>query len=255
MALTDNLVLQADLADNAASTTVVAQVGANGTLNGAGNTSASHTTGPNSYHTSGLLLDNVDDYLNFGNVLKFNLGPTDSLSISFWHKPAATSPSAYQVLWCKQDGNVFGSFLGIYLFRNGTATGDPYQFGFYNGSMLEIQGACSNTTAWRHIALINRGTGFAAGMEIYENGVLLTPTVNFDAWNGSTTATDAPIQMGSRLSDNYPINGSVAGLKLWTRALSAGEVAQVYALAPAVTYPEVGLAKPLGVNDWPGLYL
>lgn len=72
--------------DNAASTTVVATVGTNATLNGGDNTSAKTVAGPGGSITAGLDLNGTDDRIDItASSLAFASG--SAFSFSIWVKP------------------------------------------------------------------------------------------------------------------------------------------------------------------------
>src|SRR5689334_12249072 len=73
------------LDDNAASTTVVATVGNNGTLNGGDNTSVKHSaTGPGTGITSSFDMNGTDDFIDIaGASLSFASGTAFSVSLFF----------------------------------------------------------------------------------------------------------------------------------------------------------------------------
>lgn len=92
------LVAHWKLDDNAASTTVVATVGSDGTLQGGDNTSDKATTGPGGSITGALQLNGSDDYVSLASV---NPGGTSSYSV--WFKCDVTA-SAFTVLGGSSSG-------------------------------------------------------------------------------------------------------------------------------------------------------
>lgn len=77
--------------------------------------------------------------------------------------------------------------------------------------------------AWRHLAFTYDGSGRAAGVRLYVNGILEPMQVVSDRLNG-TMRTDAPLQFGKR-TDVEPF-GEVLfqDVRLYGRALSASEL-------------------------------
>ena len=232
--ITSNLVGHWRCQDNAASTAVVATVGAQGTLTNAGNTSASVTTGPTATLTSALLFDGTDDYINFGNVN--NLAPNQAFTLAAWFKPSGTSPAAEQFLLSKQNTGGFG---GWYFYRDGTAAGDPYKFGvFVSPQQVEISSPCTNTTAWRHVAIVNTGTGAASGFTIYEDAVALTRTVVADTWTNLDPTNAVNMQASGRNGANAVFPGAVADIRVYARALAQADISVLAGLS--------GFSQPLG---------
>jgi hypothetical protein len=81
---TDHLVGYWPCDDNAASTTIVASVGSNGTLQGGDNTADKDNA--DAVQGTSLLMNGTDDYLDFDSALG-DLADTDKLTVSFWFKP------------------------------------------------------------------------------------------------------------------------------------------------------------------------
>lgn len=230
--ITSNLTHQWLCNDNAASTTVVAQVGGvNGTLTNAGNTSASTVAGPKSAISGGLGFDGSNDFINTANTADKLV--TDPFTIALWVKPNSTSPTTTQMIVTKQQSS--GSFVGYFLYRDGTAAGDPYKWGYFSGGGIEISGACTNSTAWRHLVATNSGSNTTAGLALYENGVLLTPTATLNTPPVLSTSNTVNLQIGAR-GGGAVFAGAVADVRLYSRALSADDVAALYA------YPAGNLA-------------
>jgi hypothetical protein len=75
---------------------------------------------------------------------------------------------------------------------------------------------------WIHVMAAYDGSGKAAGIRIYFNGVARPTTILNDALTDSIT-TKSPVLIGRRDgSDNF--NGDVADVRFYSRALSGGEV-------------------------------
>lgn len=72
------------LNDNAASTTVVATVGANGTLGGGDNTSVVQASGPGGVITYAFDLNGTDDHVSLGSADVYNFGGGVAWSVSLW---------------------------------------------------------------------------------------------------------------------------------------------------------------------------
>jgi hypothetical protein len=81
---TDHLVGYWPCDDNAASTTIVASVGSNGTLQGGDNTEDKDNA--DAVQGTSLLMNGTDDYLDFDSALG-DLADTDKFTVSFWFKP------------------------------------------------------------------------------------------------------------------------------------------------------------------------
>lgn len=76
--------------------------------------------------------------------------------------------------------------------------------------------------AWSHAAFSYDGSGKAAGVKIYVNG-LPAPTQIFDDRLSATMKTTVPLRLGKRQVDN-PYNGELQGVNLFNKSLSAAEM-------------------------------
>jgi len=75
---------------------------------------------------------------------------------------------------------------------------------------------------WYHVALTYDGSGKAAGLGLYLNGVLLDTDIVRDALSG-TCATGAPLRVGSKTLGR-PFVGQLDDLRLYSRALTPQQV-------------------------------
>lgn len=78
---------------------------------------------------------------------------------------------------------------------------------------------------WQHLLVTYDGSGKAAGVAVYINGKASKLTVRNDNLKG-TIKTDVPLQIGRR-SSGSPFNGSVDDVRIYGRALSAAEAADL----------------------------
>ena len=223
--ITSNSARRWYLDDSQGNTNIRAQVGsANGVLAGAGNTSASRTTGPGGGVPYAMALDGSNDYIDFGNI-EDHLH-SDAISFCIRYKWNTTSPTAVQFLISKQQGS--GSFVGYYLFRDGTATGDPFTFGYWSGAAgKEAQFPCPNDTNWHTLVAVNSGAAGSASLSLYIDGVAQTRTSTVNGTPGSTS-NSVPLQVGAR-------NGSTVGpitveaFRIFSRARASGDASDWHA--------------------------
>ncbi|MFL6280725.1 MAG: DUF1553 domain-containing protein [Vicinamibacterales bacterium] len=75
---------------------------------------------------------------------------------------------------------------------------------------------------WYHVALTYDGSGKAAGLRLYLNGVLLDADIVRDALSG-TCATAAPLRVGSKTLGK-PFVGQLDDLRLYSRALTPQQI-------------------------------
>ena len=83
-----------------------------------------------------------------------------------------------------------------------------------------------------HVAVTYDGSGKAAGLRLYINGVLAKSSIKKDALVGSIR-TKTPFSIGRRGDASVPFHGHIDDLNVWNRELTAQELA---AVATATTY-------------------
>ena len=96
-----------------------------------------------------------------------------------------------------------------------------------------------------HLAFTYDGSGKAAGLKLYVNGVAVKVAVKTDGLTG-TIKTDAPFSIGRRGGAGAPFTGRIDDLRIHERSLSAAEVASLsggarlalVAIAPDKRTPE-----------------
>ncbi len=224
--IASNLVGHWELQDNAASTTVVATVGTNGTLTNSGNTSASSVTGPGGSYPLALSLDGTNDFINVttGNSAAFqNVG---AWTIACWLKTSASTGTV-----------VSGSATTAGLFRAGisisTGTFVASSRSTNAGTLYgRATVATYNDGTWHHVA----GVVDIANdtIDLYVDGSLIASTTLTNgtiAW--TTTATDndasAAVRLGQYNGATY-FNGSMADVRFYQRELVAADISDLYAL-------------------------
>lgn len=211
MALTDNLTVHFNLADNAASTTVVATVGTNGTLAGGDNTSVLHSAGPNSAIADALNFNGVDDTVDIsGN------------SISF----ASGTACSFRAL-CKFDA-ASGSFLGI----NGTTNARMGKFDDTTITVVATNytvGSMGTTNFCDCVVTRNASNA----VNVYMNGTV----------SGSGPQTQAVTLAPTRiaLANVGFFDGKICSVSVWSRELSSTEVTQLYNSGNWLAYPWIAV--------------
>jgi len=125
---------EAKLQDNAASTTVVAAVGSNGTLTGAGNTSASSAVGPGGLLPLSLTFDGTNDYVDFPSVT--GSGTSATFICWVWRNG---NQSAFDGLFkASTSGLIMGSATELRYIWNGTSS----TFNWSSGITIPNQSWC-----------------------------------------------------------------------------------------------------------------
>lgn len=89
---------------------------------------------------------------------------------------------------------------------------------------------------WYHLVCTNDGSGTSSGMRCYLNGLEVTYD-SFTTDLGSIPTAGsirnaAPFAIGGRPSDNYPMDGQVAGFVLYDKVLSFDDALRHFVLSP-----------------------
>jgi hypothetical protein len=154
-----------------------------------------------------------------------NLEPTGALSLALWVRrsgPGAGWGTIVRKTWMNNVMPTYGSY-GLQL-----PSGDWSQIGFATGhagtvdDMLSPVGALPDAT-WVHVIGVYDPSGAAPQKRLYINGVMvasktLTTPIIYD-----TTAT-GDLYMCDAGAGNAYFNGHIDGLRIYRRALAAGEI-------------------------------
>jgi prepilin-type N-terminal cleavage/methylation domain-containing protein len=212
------------LQDNAASTTVAAAVGINGTLTNAGNTAANAVTGPGGIYSRALSFDGTNDYVEIADDA-YDFG-AQSFSLAFWLSSNALD-SSFRALISKRTST---DYTGWTVYRRPN-TG-------LNSNRIAVEIASSNGgpyyTAtgdspispgqWYQVAVtVNRSSNL---MTLYVNGVAQAAVADITALGNVSNSQN--VQLAKEIGINT-WNGSLADVRIYNRALSATEVAALAA--------------------------
>ena len=152
-------------------------------------------------------------------------GVDDSVSIPW----SAWSSELTIALW------VYRTASGVtqYLLHGGNATAAPFvrlttlnRPGITLGSTISMHaGTAIAAESWTQLAIVIPASGIDDGV-IYLNGVPAAVTISN---TGVVTAPQSTALLGRSRGTNYPFAGSVGNVAIYTRALSGGEVAALFA--------------------------
>ncbi len=192
-----------------------------GTLTGG---AAINTSAP-AHGAGAVLLDGVNDIVNFGDITEINGAP--DLSVSLWFKDANAGSTAVRGLFTKfQDQNT--DFLAAVDNANfyidlGNGSADTYaKWNFGAGNLA------GNT--WHHAVIVYDGTLAAASrLKLYVDNVQRTLT-----FFGTIPATinsglsGNPFRLGTLDGSSKYWNGRIDSLRIYNRDLTANEVDALY---------------------------
>lgn len=179
---------------------------------------------------NGGKFDGSDDTVNLGNNYSFDYN--QPMTASAWIK---TSVTGSMTILAKQDSSA--PFSGWNLQTGGSG------FLFFQmvntfctaGNCINISFAADSGYGdgrWHMITATYDGSGLGTGVNLYIDGRVLTPLAN-TSQTITTSATNAlPAYIGTRNSGAQPFNGNIDEARIYNRALSPSEVAQLAAYAP-----------------------
>ena len=163
-------------------------------------------------------------------------------SFGCWVKPDAGNASG--ALFSKMnEGN---AFRGFDFWLQGGAPG-THLVSQWQGNAVKVVGKQKvKAKQWSHVFVTYDGKGKAAGTRVYLNGKLLAHNVEADGLSG-TIQTPKDFRVGRRFSSAQANNIEIDDIRLYSRELSAAEVATLaghnpiaplLALAPAKRTPQ-----------------
>ncbi len=169
---------------------------------------------------TGLSFDGVNDYVDCGNGASLDI--TGDLTIEAWVKPNSVSSGTTRTIVGRKplDSTLYGYRFAL--------RGDYYEVQVSNGSDLGNGGKGTSISTvqanvWQHVTVT-----FSSGQwKYYYNGVL------FDS-DTVTTTTILPgsekVAIGSRSATNngYGFDGAIDEVRIYNRALTAGEITNNY---------------------------
>ncbi len=160
----------------------------------------------------GLNFDGVNDYVDAGN--SSSLTPLSEVSISVWLKDVGVTGTQKNII-----NNQYSSvtFKGILMY---VSTANKMNFRIGNGTITSVGITNNNVTSnWEHYV----GTYNGTTIKIYRNGVIQTTTGSL---TGNIEYSGTTFIIGSTGSNTA--NGSIDEVRIWSRALSAQEIMQLY---------------------------
>ena len=148
--------------------------------------------------------------------------------MSAWIKPNALITGTYYVVSNGASGSTWAAYslkLGL-----GDAGGTDGQIGFTvrssnaSGNNSVAQGVYYTPGVWTHVVGVNDGIT----LKLYINGTLVNTGTGLSTYN-----TGGPVRIGgdaevNESSPRFTFPGSIDDVRIYNRALSAGEVAQLY---------------------------
>ncbi len=171
--------------------------------------------------------DGTDDYINIGTSSNFNFVNGDFV-ISMWVNPEATRSGSGDILLSRGTYNTDGYYIQI----AGSSTNSVVIVFSQSGAHQTISSTASiQSNQWNNIIFVRQGSV----AKWYINGQ--DATVGTPSFSSPASST-RNLYIGRYDSVGYTFNGSIDEVKVWSRALSAAEIAAEYANqnSPATFY-------------------
>jgi hypothetical protein len=159
-----------------------------------------------------IVLDGVDDYVNFGTV---DFQTSNNITLDMWVYPQSATQEAYADIF---DAN---HSANGFVFQQDYLTYNYYYFAYYDGSGFQVtSNILIEPYVWSHIVITKEGNQ----TKIYKNGQLVT---NNTMTNPSLQGTNT-FYLGRFVPGGRQWNGKYGNFKGYNKALSAAEVQQNY---------------------------
>lgn len=183
------------------------------------------TTDRNNNANKAYRLNGTNNYIEIGNKPQFNFGPSD-FTVSVWIKKLSPS-SGYQNTYLIGQWNTLGNPVdNAWSITAGippAATNNQAAFRICVGTNTYIvkSTALLATNNWYHVVGVRLGNT----IKIYVNGILSGSLV---VGTVSINNSISPTRISRTMTDGVNMNGDFDDIRIYNRALSDAEVAQLY---------------------------
>ena len=176
------------------------------------------------------------EHIDCGTQIATDLGGSfnTAFTVSFWLYRTVTNNSC----------GMF--YIGTFANANGKiqiyTSNDTLKFRINNVDQLDIDNFSANNVGWNYITLTwNASTTTST---VYVNGVAQTPKTNSESSIAFTSSMKTII--GNYYGETFPLNGKMANVGLWSRALSLEEVNSVM----NKSYSQLGSVEKTSLVSW-----
>jgi hypothetical protein len=157
-----------------------------------------------------------------------NLSGTNAASVSFWmYLPAAFTTE--RVVFDNSDDCTSNN--GFCFFAGGPDCLTQFEVGYSDGSS-NYNTKCYTPISYRvwhhYVAVFDRSQAEANEVKLYTDGALTTEASHLFTYDGSTNWGNVSFNIGERPDGNYPINAKIDEFRIYSRALSASEIKNLY---------------------------
>jgi hypothetical protein len=210
------------LNDNAANTTILATIGTNGTLVNAGNTSAVTIAGAAALSGAAFVFDGVNDHATLTNV---DLSGGQDASFVFWARQEAYGTGNELVMehTASIDTNNGGAW---FTFEDATGTIAIATKGAVGYSTARYTRPSAGT--WHHYVLTIDYALTTNEVNLYQDGVLLTPSSRPSNSNNTGNLANATTYLASRGGTSLQAPCKIDEFGVYDRVLTASDVTALY---------------------------
>lgn len=168
-----------------------------------------------------LDFNGVSDYVNCGN--DSSLKPPLPITISAWVRLSGSGKTQYIVVSDNQASDYYGVWFTV---RPDNTLGVSYGDGGYPGAVnrrSKIGTTALSEDTWYHVAVVIEGS---TDMSFYINGADDGGT--YSGSGGSLVYSSGSALIGKEHNSAYPFDGKIDDVRIYNRALSEGEVEDLY---------------------------
>ena len=176
----------------------------------------------------GVDCDGTDDFVNLGATSQM---PTNAFTFAMWVNPDTTCSSEQDIVREEDQTLDAGGFI------SGCGwTSTKFRGYAYTGSYVSTGDSSTTISAgtWYHVAITYDKDAGTNNLKLYVNGSneSSATTTNPISWTASRNVTLCNYRVFSSypgtLSAQYPFNGKISSMGVWSKALSAVEINQLY---------------------------
>lgn len=157
----------------------------------------------------------------------------DTNALSFTAGGAVDKPFSFHALvkWVSGNGNIISKYVGAYeydltIFADGSVACYVYSsVAQYMGRLTPAGTLTANT--WYSIVATYDATKVVGGIKVYVNAVQRDSSSSEVNYVGMTN-TAAPVRFGSINIAGYWLNGNIAAINIYNRALSQNEISMLH---------------------------
>lgn len=174
-------------------------------------------------NTQSTEYDGIDDYVEVADNSNLSFERTDSFSVSVWFKKLSLSGA--QFIIGKNENASPRS--GYFAFTSANLV--KFRITQSNGNNIEIRhNIAHNLNVWEHYVFTYDGSSASSGLNMYQNGTLLTNVTRSGANLTQTTQTSVPLTIGSREGLGLFFNGEIDESAVFNSELSQSDVTTIY---------------------------